>query len=318
MIYLFILTISFITVFLATPPIRSLALKLYVVDRKNHRKIHKKVITKLGGLAISLGFLSGLIVIGVFNPYFFRAYTTQISGLIVCSTLILMLGIYDDFQGSNALTKFTVQIIVSLLLIKIGFRLERVFIPGLIDISLGKLGRPLTLLWLVGITNAINLIDGLDGLAAGIIAIASLFLCLCGFLVNESFVVYISLALLGASLGFLNYNFYPAKIFMGDSGSLFLGFVIGCLGVYCFQAQGLGNLIFVPTVLVLLLPILDATLAIARRIIRRKHIFRGDFSHIHHYYIKLGFSQAHVAIRFYIITFFLGVVSLLVFSITIS
>ena len=310
MIYFFVLAVSFIIVYLITPNIRYLGLKFSVVDGKNHRKIHKKVITKLGGLAIYFGFLGGMIIVAVFNPVFFRVHILQIMGLIICASLILILGIYDDFQGSNAITKLFIQITVALVLIKIGFKLEKIYIPGLIDLNLGILSVPLTMLWLIGITNAINLIDGLDGLASGIIVIVSAFLCLYGFLFKQFFIVYTSLALIGANLAFLKYNFFPAKIFMGDTGSLFLGFIIGSLAIYRPGTEDLNNLLFLPSVIILILPIIDTFMAVIRRLARKQKIFTGDFSHLHHYYIKLGFSQIQTVTRFYLITIFLGCVSL--------
>jgi len=233
-------------------------------------------------------------------------------GLIICSTLMLILGMYDDFHGSKALQKLVIQIMISLLLIKIGFSLQRIVIPGLIDINLGILSVPLTILWLIGITNAINLIDGLDGLAAGIISIAALFFCLYGFFLKENFVLFSSLALMGANLAFLKYNFYPAKIFMGDTGSLFLGFIIGALAIYRARPEDLNNLFFLPAVLVLLFPLADIVFAFVRRILRKQHIFNSDFSHIHHFFIKRGFNQVQTVKKLYFMTFCLGVASLVI------
>lgn len=310
--YFFIFAFAFIVTFLCTPNIRYVALKLSVVDKKNNRKIHKKIVTKLGGVAIYLGFLIGILTIIFFDKLFFRTHILQIGGLIICSTLVLSLGIYDDFQGSGALIKFIIQAIVALLLVKIGFRLERIFIPGLINIKTGGLSVPLTILWLVGITNAINLIDGLDGLATGIVAIASAFFFLYGVLLKETFIAFFSLVLLGANLAFLRYNFYPAKIFLGDSGSLFLGFVMGSLAIYSSAPKGETNLFFPLAIIVLFLPILDTALAIIRRALRKQYIFASDASHIHHYYLKLGFGHPKVVIMFYLTTIFLGIASLLI------
>lgn len=310
MIYFFIFAVSFIIVFLITPTIRYAGLRFSAIDKKNYRKLHKKVVTRLGGLAIYLGFLGGLIIIAIFDISFLKLHISQMGGLIICSTLMLMLGMYDDFQGSGALQKLIIQIMIAFLLVKIGFRLERIFIPNLIDINLGILSIPFTILWLVGITNAINLIDGLDGLAAGIVVIVSLFLCLYGILLKENFIIFISLALLGANLAFLKYNFYPAKIFMGDTGSLFLGFLIGGLAIYRSNPENLNNLFFLPVAFALLLPIMDTVIAIVRRIFKKQHIFRSDFCHIHHYFIKLGFNQVQAVKRFYLMTFCLGAASL--------
>jgi UDP-GlcNAc:undecaprenyl-phosphate GlcNAc-1-phosphate transferase len=309
MTYLFIIIVSFMIVYLITPSIRYLALKFYAIETKNHRKIHtKKVITKLGGVAIYLGFLGGLSSIFFFDPILLRTYFSQIVGLCFCSTLILLLGIYDDFQGSNASTKLIVQTVVSCLLIKVGFRLESIFIPGIGNWPLGPLSVPFTIFWLVGVINAVNLIDGLDGLAAGVVAIGVLFLGLQGFLLGQKFVVFVALAVLGGSLAFLKYNFYPAKIFMGDSGSLFLGFVVGSISIYGAPGGRAGSPYFLLAIFVLFLPILDTILAIIRRVSRRKPIFSSDSSHIHHYCLKKGLTQIQAVVCFYVVTFILGLV----------
>jgi UDP-GlcNAc:undecaprenyl-phosphate GlcNAc-1-phosphate transferase len=269
----------------------------------------------MGGLGIYLGFIGGIIVAFVFDNNHLLMRLPHLSGLIISSSLMLLLGIYDDIQGSNAQTKFMTQLIISLLFLKMGFVIDSIIIPNLINIKLGYWSIPITLLWLVGITNAINLIDGLDGLASGIVGITAVFLVIYGFLFNQPIVIYLSLALAGANLAFLRYNFYPAKIFMGDTGSLFLGFVIGGLAIYRHNDENLNSLLFLPIAFTLLLPIADAALAVFRRTLRKQHIFRSDFSHIHHYYIKLGFNQAKTVVRFYVMTFCLGLATLLCYFI---
>lgn len=311
MIYLFVFVVPFLIVYLSIPNIRYVALKFSIVDKKNYRKIHNKLVTKLGGLGIYFGFLGGLIIVSIFDTGFLITHITQISGFVICSILMLLLGIYDDFYGSDARTKLVTQVIISLLLIKLGFRLERIFIPNLLDINFGIFSTLTTLLWLVGITNAINLIDGLDGLAAGIMSVVYFFFCLYGIFIRENFIIFVSLSLLGANLAFLRYNFYPAKIFMGDTGSLFLGFIVGSLAIFRTNAFQPNNILFVPSVFLLLLPILDTIFAIVRRILRQQHIFSSDFSHLHHYYIKLGFTQAQTVKRFCMMTFCLGICSLI-------
>lgn len=312
MSYFFIIAIAFITAYLLTPNIRYIALRASAIDRKNQRKIHKKVVAQLGGLAIYCGMWSGLCIVAMLDPSFFKSHFVYIMGFWVCSTLMLLLGIYDDFHGSGPILKFTVQIIIALLFIKTGFRLERITFFNLVDLELGMFSTPFTVLWIVGITNAINLIDGLDGLATGIVAIASVFFCLYGILFQEKFVIFSSLALLGASVAFLKYNFHPAKIFLGDTGSLFLGFVLSSLAIWN-SGNTLNYPFFIPAVIVLLVPITDTTLAILRRLTRGQHLFRGDTSHMHHFWIKRGLSQAQVAIGFYVVTFIFGLTSLFVF-----
>jgi UDP-GlcNAc:undecaprenyl-phosphate GlcNAc-1-phosphate transferase len=311
--YFFTIAVAFIIVYLITPNIRYLALKFYAIDRVNHRKIHKKVVTKLGGLAIYLGFLGALFIIVLFEPVFFTVYHFPIVGLLIGSTLMLILGIYDDFQGSGAMLKFIIQIVIAALVIKSGFILKGIFVPHLINLQFGVFSIPITLLWLVGIVNAVNLIDGMDGLAAGVCGIILFFISILGMTLKDNFVVYVSLALSGACFAFLKYNFNPAKIFMGDTGSLVLGLIIACLGIYQPQHKAV-NPYFVPTLIVLFIPILDTTFAFTRRIIRRKSIFSSDSSHIHHYFMKLGFNQSQTAVGFYLVTSILGAISIHIFS----
>lgn len=308
--YLFIFVVPFIAVYLFTPFVRYVALQLNATDKKNHRKIHSKVITNLGGISIYVGFLLGLMTLYTFNISFIEAQIFQVKSLVICSSMILLLGIYDDLQGSNAYIKFMVQIVASFLLIRSGFRLEQIFIPGVVDINLGVFSIPVTLLWLVGITNAINLIDGLDGLATGILALAFLFLFACGVIIGNSFISLISLGLTGASLAFLRYNYYPAKIFLGDTGSLCLGFIIGSLAISPSALKNNVNVFFFPVAITLLLPITDTFFAIIRRALKGQNIFKGDASHIHHYCLKSGISHPETVKRFYLATFVLGILSI--------
>ncbi len=312
MSYFFVFTLAFIIVYLITPTIRFVALKFYAIDKRSKRKIHSKVITKLGGLAIFLGFLGGLAVVPIFATSFFKVHAYPFIGLVLCSGLMLLLGMYDDFQNSGPVIKLFVQAVIAILLAQVGFRIERIWIPGIFDIKLGALSGVFTVFWLLGTTNAANLIDGLDGLAAGIIVIASFFFCLYGIALKEQFTIFVGLALMGANLAFLRYNSYPAKIFMGDTGSLFLGLNIGALGAYPhYYNGGYNSVLVVPALLLFALPVIDIIYAIVRRGMRRKHLFVGDNAHIHHQYIKQGFTQVEAVRRFYVMTFSLGVVSLL-------
>lgn len=307
--YFFVAAFSFIIVFLITPNIRYFALKFYAVDKKNSRKIHKKIVTKLGGLAIYLGFLGGFLSILFLHFLFVKAYYYPLAGLLISSGLIILLGIYDDFQESSVLLKLIIQIICALLIIKSGFLLRGIFINSVINIEFAKFSTLVTVLWIVGIINAINLLDGLDGLATGVIGITASFFFISGLLLNDNFVIYISLATAGACFAFLRYNFFPAKIFMGDTGSLFLGLIVACLAIHQPPSHS-NNPYFAPALILLFLPILDTVFAILRRVLRKQNIFVGDVSHIHHYFIKKGFGQVKTVLMYYLTTFILGIISL--------
>jgi UDP-GlcNAc:undecaprenyl-phosphate GlcNAc-1-phosphate transferase len=230
---------------------------------------------------------------------------------------MLILGIYDDFQEGKALVKLAIQIVISLLVVSSGYVIVNISVPGLSSFELGVFGVPVTLLWLVGITNAINFTDGLDGLAAGVAGIALLFIAGFGLLLHDGFIACVSLTLSAACLGFLKYNFYPAKIFMGDTGSLFLGFTVACLGVYRPPLHP-GNPYFVPMAVIFFLPILDTVLAVVRRSLKGRSIFSGDFSHIHHYFMRNKTDQSQTVSKFYLMTFMLGVISFAIFVSTIN
>lgn len=307
--YFLIVAISFIIVYLITPTIRYFALKFSAIDRTNGRKIHKKIVTKLGGLAIFLGFLGSLLSVLFFHFLFIKLNLLILSGILISAGLIVLLGVYDDFQGSGAWLKFIIQIICSFLIIKSGFLLNGIFVQGLITFSFGKLSIVITILWLVGMINAVNLLDGLDGLAAGVIGIAASFFFIFGLLLKDQLVIYISLPLAGACFAFLKYNFYPAKIFMGDTGSLFLGLIVACLAIRQPSPEAM-NPYFIPASILLFLPLFDTTLAVLRRICRRKNIFAGDSSHIHHYFVKRGLGQIRTVLLYYLSTFLLGIIAL--------
>lgn len=306
----FAFIVPFVAVYMLTPFVRYLALQLNATDKKNNRKIHQKVITNLGGISIYAGFLLGLMTLYTFNISFIDAHILQVKSLVICSSIMLLLGIYDDLQGSSAYIKFIIQGVAALLLIRSGFRLQQIYIPGVIDVNFGSFSAVVTLLWLVGVTNAINLIDGLDGLATGILALAFLSLFVSGIIAGDVFVSLISLCLAGATMAFLKYNSYPAKIFLGDTGSLCFGFIVGGLAIYPSVLKGSVNPFLLPTAIILLLPILDTLFAIVRRIVKKQNIFKGDSSHIHHYCLKMGISHPEVVKRFYVVTALLGIISI--------
>ncbi|MFH1305557.1 MAG: MraY family glycosyltransferase, partial [Candidatus Omnitrophota bacterium] len=228
--------------------------------------------------------------------------------IIMASTLILFLGAYDDVKGANAKIKFSIQILASLLLINAGLVIYSINIPFFGSVSLGWWGIPLTILWLVGITNAINLIDGVDGLAAGIVLICSLGLFV-NFLVMGSILpAFFAVALAGACLGFLRYNFPPAKIFMGDTGSMFLGFSLAALALLTNQKASTSLALLVP-VLGLGVPIMDTSLAFMRRVKRHRDPFLADKEHIHHRLLAKGFTVKQVIYILWSVTILLNIIA---------
>ena len=304
MTFFLMFIVYFFVSYLITPSIRLVALKFYVLDRKDDRKVHTKVITKLGGIAIYISFIIALLLGYLLEYELLKGTVFSLGAMVVGGTIIFILGVYDDVRGADAIIKFSTQIVATLILIKAGFLIERVITPFGV-ISFGYASIPITLLWVIGITNAINLIDGLDGLAAGIVSIVSLGLFTVIIYKQSSLLgAVMSISLTGACLGFLKYNWFPAKIFMGDTGSMFLGFIIASLAIES-SCKSMTTISLLVPIIALGVPIIDTALAFIRRVSQRRHPFVADNSHIHHWLMKRGFSHYKVVILLYMVTLIL-------------
>ncbi len=255
----------------------------------------------LGGLNI---FVTFVLLVGsclLFENRITTAFLErgrQVLGILLCGLIALLLGIYDDVRGADAKKKFSVQIVAAVLAFALGFRIEGVSLGPFGSMSLGVFSLPLTIFWIVGITNAINMIDGMDGLAAGV----AFFVCAGNFFVSlvlgNVVMSVISVILAGALLGFLRYNFPPAKIFLGDTGSLFLGMVIALSSIASAQKGSTVVMMLIP-IAALGLPILDTSLAVFRRSLLGRPIFVSDKGHIHHALLRLGMSQKKAVLLLY-------------------
>jgi UDP-GlcNAc:undecaprenyl-phosphate GlcNAc-1-phosphate transferase len=230
---------------------------------------------------------------------------TPLWAIVMASTMILILGMYDDAKGADAKVKFFVQVLAAVLLINSGFVVKVISIPWVGPLQLGIFSIPVTVLWLVGVTNAINLIDGLDGLAAGIVFICSLGLFCKSLMLGSILPAFFAVALAGACLGFLKYNFFPAKIFMGDTGSMFLGFSIAALAIWTGDKTSTAVILLVPIV-GLGIPILDTSLAFTRRIVRKQNPFHADKEHLHHILLRKKLTEKQVVYILWAITLFLN------------
>jgi UDP-GlcNAc:undecaprenyl-phosphate GlcNAc-1-phosphate transferase len=272
------------------------------VDVPDERKIHNDATPHLGGIAIYLAFLIGIgMAFIIFKGQVLKEFIQLLMGLFIGGTIILALGLYDDLKGAGALIKLPVQIIAALVLIKFGFVIRFLTNPFGPPFSLGWLAIPVTIIWVVALTNAINWIDGLDGLATGVTFIASLTLFFVAIQSRNIVLALLAICMAGATLGFLRYNFPPARIFMGDTGSNFLGFVLAAAGIVGSQKGTVTVTLLVPIVL-LLVPLVDSSFAVIRRALRGIYIFRPDTEHIHHRLLNLGLSQRKVVLSLYLIT----------------
>jgi UDP-GlcNAc:undecaprenyl-phosphate GlcNAc-1-phosphate transferase len=299
---------------LLLPLILRLAHKHKWYDLPNKRKIHTGLIPRLGGPGIFLSFtvaslvaplVAGLLAGGGQRPLIPVRFAALYAGL----ALMHVMGLYDDFRNLKALWKFVIQIAAAAIIASGGFLIRTLTLPYIGTLDLGWASYPVTVIWLVAVANAINLIDGMDGLAAGIGAFAAAAMGVIALLQGSPLTAMLSFALLGSLIGFLVYNFPPAKIFMGDSGSMFLGLCLGSLPLIggISKASAFGSLI-VPITL-LTVPILDTATAIVRRLRHRRSIITPDKEHIHHKLLAMGLSERQILAVLYGLSAYLGLVS---------
>lgn len=313
--FLVTLLVAWLATDLLIPWVTRLAYALGRVDQPDARKVHTTPIPRLGGVAIFMGFLvaTAAIELLVAGPLFPR--TGPFMGLFAGAAIIFVLGMIDDLRPLPATLKLVVQIAAALVAVALGVRIEVLSNPmGGMFILPTALSVGLTVFWLVGITNTINLIDGLDGLAGGVSLIAASTTALIAFQTKQPALALLALALVGATIGFLRYNWNPAKIFMGDSGSLFLGFVLAAISVVGLLKVAATAALLVP-ILILGVPIFDTAFAIVRRAVQRRPIFSPDRGHLHHRLLGLGFSQRRAVVIIYAICLLLGGTALTLFDI---
>lgn len=297
----FLLTI--LSTFLLVYPVKRLAIYFKVMDIPNSRKVHKKPIPRLGGLAIVLGTYISLFL---FNPSHENLLVYFIGSLIIAIT-----GVLDDILTLTPIVKLLGQFLATIVLIFDGVIIEKLNIPFIGIIELAPIvSIVITLVWIVGITNAINLIDGLDGLASGVSIIALISILVMAVMDERIFVVYLCISLIGSNIGFLIHNFYPAKIYMGDTGSLFLGYsiaVISILGLF----KKITLFSFVIPIILLAVPIFDTLFAILRRALNREKIMQPDKKHIHHQFLAAGFSHRTTVLIIYLISAVFGMLAII-------
>lgn len=304
--------IAFVVTFCTTPLVKKIAFKIGAVDiPKDDRRIHNKPIARLGGLAIFMGFLVSTLylVISEFLDSGELILDYRFIGLMIGILIIVIIGIIDDIKQLKAWIKLVFQILAALVVIMSGVKIEEITNPfSSIGVTfLGMLSIPITVIWIVGITNAINFIDGVDGLAAGVSSIASLSLLFIAiFNQQQTDEVFLMAGLAGAALGFLPFNFNPAKIFMGDTGSTFLGFTLAVISIIGLVKMYAAIAIVIP-LLALGLPIFDMTMTILRRMFNRGSIMQPDRGHIHHKLMEMGLTQRQTVVALYIISAVLGV-----------
>jgi UDP-GlcNAc:undecaprenyl-phosphate GlcNAc-1-phosphate transferase len=288
--------------FAATPVVKSFAHKVGAIDvPKDDRRVHDHPIPRLGGLAVFLGFLLSVVL--------FADITKQIQGVLIGSVVVVIAGVIDDIVPLKAWIKLCMQIIAALIAVLHGVVIEILSNPNLLSnnsyLNLGFLAVPLTVIWIVAITNSVNLIDGLDGLAVGVSGIGSATMLVIALLVAEGNVAIIMAALAGACIGFMPYNINPAKIFAGDTGALLLGYVLATMSVIgLFKVYAIIS--FAVPFLVLALPLFDTIFAFSRRILKGQNPMAPDRGHVHHRLIDMGLTQKQAVAILYCISTVLG------------
>jgi len=296
------LAVAFAISFGATPIVKSFAEKVGAMDVPGEaRRMHDHPIPRMGGLAIFLGFILSVVL--------FVPLTRELRGILLGAVVIVTVGAIDDLVSLSAWKKLLVQIVAAVIPVLHGVVIRVVMNPNLFSeneaLFLGSLGVPLTILWIVGITNSVNLIDGLDGLAVGVSTLSSLTILVVSLLVSEANVALILAGLAGACIGFLPYNTNPAKIFMGDTGALLLGYIlstVSVLGMFKFYAL----VTFAVPVLALAVPLCDTTFAFLRRLLRGQNPMKPDRGHFHHRLIDMGLSQKQAVAILYAVSALLG------------
>ena len=296
--------VALVVAFCMTPPVKLFARKIGAIDvPKDNRRMHKVPIPRVGGLAIFLGFIVSVLI--------FTAMDAEKKAILLGAVIIVVLGIIDDVVALQPKVKFLGQIVAALVPVLGGVVINRFTNPfsgGYFD--LGVLAIPVTIVWIVGITNAVNFIDGLDGLACGVSSIASITMFTIAVLVSEVDIAITMAALVGACFGFMPFNMNPAKIFMGDTGAMFLGYILATgsiQGLFKFYAI----ISFAVPFIVLGLPIFDTAFAIVRRVAKGQSPLQADRGHLHHRLIDMGFDQKQSVAILYALSLVLGLAAVL-------
>ncbi|MFG6128097.1 glycosyltransferase family 4 protein, partial [Staphylococcus aureus] len=303
MVTLLLVAVTMIVSLTITPIVIAISKRLNLVDKPNFRKVHTKPISVMGGTVILFSFLIG---IWIGHPI-----ETEIKPLIIGAIIMYVLGLVDDIYDLKPYIKLAGQIAAALVVAFYGVTIDFISLPMGTTIHFGFLSIPITVIWIVAITNAINLIDGLDGLASGVSAIGLITIGFIAILQANIFITMICCVLLGSLIGFLFYNFHPAKIFLGDSGALMIGFIIGFLSLLGFKNITIIALFF--PIVILAVPFIDTLFAMIRRVKKGQHIMQADKSHLHHKLLALGYTHRQTVLLIYSISILFSISSIILY-----
>lgn len=314
--YLLLFVCSTCASLMLTPVVSRLSQRFGWLDRpRDGRRMHQSPVPRLGGVVIFVAVLLALATLPLVNNPVTQTLGTnspQLLRVLLPAAFIFLIGLYDDFHGTNARVKFAAQGLAGLLFCALGGRIEALSVPLIGSIELHPvIGYALTLLWTVGICNAFNLIDGMDGLASGVALFAALVMMVVSLMLGHPLVTIVAVVLCGSLVGFLPYNFNPASIFLGDSGSLFMGFTLAALAVQGTQKASTAVAVAIPLI-AFGVPVADTGFSIIRRLIGGKPLFKGDREHIHHMLLARGWSQRRVTLALYAVCALFGLAALFV------
>ena len=306
MSYLILFLFSLVITYILVPINIKFSKKQKLISYPYTRGIHSVPTPIAGGLSFGIP----IIIIQFLIYFIFPELGSQFLYLSVGGSLMLLLGFLDDKTKLSAKYKLIFQIVIITIIYFSGFSIKLLTNPFGSTIILGYFSYPVTIMWFLLVVNAFNLIDGLDGLASGIALIVATVLLSVGILKSNQIIIFSSLALIGANLAFLKYNFYPARIFMGDTGSLFLGFNIAAISIIGnAEFKGITSMTLLVPIIALAIPIMDTIYAILRRANKKKNIFQADKEHIHHKLHEIGLSQKNIALISYFITLLFGLIA---------
>lgn len=317
---LLVMAFSFLATLLAVPLVKRLAIRCKAMDKPNARKVHVHPIPLWGGLGMFFGFGITMLMVFrhlvVFQTALTPAQMTHIQGIMWASIGIIIVGLIDDRWGMPAKVKLACQLVLGCLLIAYDIKIDHITLPhfGIVNFPTWFTWAA-TLFWIAGITNALNLLDGLDGLLAGVSLTTALVFLVVSLFNGQVITAVVMAALAGSMLGFLRYNFNPAQIFMGDTGSLFLGLTFASWSIVGLMKSTATLAFFVP-VFMMAVPIFDTAAAIVRRLLAGRPIFQADKEHLHHRLLRMGYTQRQVVLLIYCINTVFGLIGLALFYFT--
>ena len=314
--YIFFFLCSMFFSMMLTPIVRIFALRLGYVDKTSKRKVHDRPIPHIGGAAIFFAFLipfGGFLIYRNMITDVLIEHMVEVFGIIMGALIVFLIGAFDDIKGARARYKFAIEVLAACLVYYAGVRINILSNPfSETPFTFGHIvGLPFTVVWIVGVTNAVNFSDGIDGLAAGMSIFVAVVLFVVSLINNHTLIALLSITLAGGTAGFLVFNFPPAKIFMGDSGALFLGFMLGSVSILGSMKGTAAVALFIP-ILAMIVPLSDTLMAMARRILKGRGMTEPDQDHVHHRLLKKGLSHRQIILILYGVTAFFGLVALAV------